>query len=57
MHLVHYKNDYSSVSDAAASNESDALAVLGFLFEVSSGTGRSHCAIYLNQVNNGFTVK
>ncbi|KAL3306942.1 hypothetical protein Ciccas_014559 [Cichlidogyrus casuarinus] len=35
MHIVNYKAKFNSVADAVSSNEGDALAVLGILFEES----------------------
>ena len=34
MHIVHYSSDYSGIPEAVASGKNDALAVLGFMFEV-----------------------
>ncbi|KAL3309099.1 hypothetical protein Ciccas_012357 [Cichlidogyrus casuarinus] len=35
MHIVNYKAKFNSVADAVSSNEGDALAVLGIVFEES----------------------
>ena len=36
MHLVHYKSTFDNISAAIASNESDALAVVGILIQEAS---------------------
>ena len=36
LHLVHYKSSFNNLSDAVASNESDALAVVGILLQEAS---------------------
>ena len=34
VHLVHYKHNFHSLAEAVDSNDTDALAVLGFMFEI-----------------------
>ena len=34
MHIVHYKSTHADITAAVTSTESDALAVVGFFFEV-----------------------
>ena len=36
MHFVHYKSTFDNISAAVASNESDALAVVGILMQEAS---------------------
>ena len=36
LHLVHYKSTFDSISAAVASNESDALVVVGILIQEAS---------------------
>ncbi|KAL3858194.1 hypothetical protein ACJMK2_012798 [Sinanodonta woodiana] len=36
LHIVHYKTSLGSLANAVNSNQSDALAVLGFFFEITS---------------------
>ena len=36
MHFVHYKSTFDNISAAVASNESDALAVVGILIQEAS---------------------
>ena len=43
MHLVHYKSTFESIGAAVASNESDALAVVGILIQEAS-TWDQHAA-------------
>ena len=38
LHLVHIKSKFTNVSEALGSKESDALAVVGVLFEIDNGT-------------------
>ena len=36
MHLVHFRADFPNITEAAAADAKDSLAVLGIFFEVST---------------------
>ncbi|KAK3598214.1 hypothetical protein CHS0354_005796, partial [Potamilus streckersoni] len=51
LHIVHYKTSLGSMAWAVASNQTDALAVLGFFFEVTSSDNEDLAPI-LSQLDN-----